>query len=88
MNWQTTYPTLETVMLAGFKTLATWDDSLPAPQTDVERTIRRRIKAQKQATAAAEMTRTAPELAKKLGDAYRSIERMTGVKMPEWLRKP
>ena len=44
MKWQTTYPTLNVVKTAAFQTLCTWDKELPLPQTDVERTIRKRIK--------------------------------------------
>lgn len=43
--WKTEYPTLATVNEAALMTLDEWDKYLPAPETDVQRTIRRRIKA-------------------------------------------
>ena len=42
LEWQRSYPTLETVMEAGLQTLCTWCDNLPPPQTDVQRTVLRR----------------------------------------------
>lgn len=63
MDWTTTYPTIETVMLAGFETLQQWDEKLPKAQTDVEHAVRRRIKKQMQVTAGQRVRRDSPELA-------------------------
>lgn len=68
MTWQTTYPTLATAMAANFATLQTWADSLPAPQTDVERTVRRRLLARRNELAAIELRTKHPEIADKLND--------------------
>lgn len=43
MSQHTTYPNLPTMMAADFATLCAWRRHLPAPQTDVQRTVRRRI---------------------------------------------
>lgn len=65
MNWQTTYPALATVMEASFETLSTWADKLPPPQTDVERTVMRRLAARRTELLASELRRQAPDLADK-----------------------
>lgn len=63
-------------MQAGFETLATWDDKLPAPQTDVERTVRRRIKAQMEALLVPELRKHDPKLAMKFEHIREEIDRM------------
>ena len=65
MNWQTTYPTVGTVMEASFETLQTWDEHLPDPNTDVQRTVRSRIVRQMKVLAIAEMRKVNPEFADK-----------------------
>lgn len=62
MTWQTEYPSVATVAIASFRTLATWDENLPAPQTDVEVTVRRRIKRRMAELAPAELRREDPAL--------------------------
>lgn len=79
MTWQTEYPTLEMVNGAAFSTLQTWNSDLPPPQTDVERTIRRRIGKQLFERAAEEVREKAPDIADKWNDLMGKLERMAGV---------
>jgi hypothetical protein len=74
MDWQTTYPTVETVMIARFETLQQWDENLPAAQTDVEHTVRRRIKRQMQVTAGQQVRSSSPELADKWNKVMDDLE--------------
>ena len=53
--WQTTYPSLATVSEASVETLTTWIESLPAPQTDVQRTVLRRLALRRQELMALEL---------------------------------
>jgi hypothetical protein len=76
--WQTQYPTLEMVNSASFQTLQTWDANLPEPQTDVERTIRRRISKAQFERAAEEARQKAPSVADKWNDIMDGLERITG----------
>lgn len=76
MNWMTTYPTIATVMLARFATLQQWDENLPPAQTDVERTVRRRITKQMDVTAGQELRRSSPELADKWNKVMDDVERV------------
>ncbi len=78
MNWQTTYPTLATVMQASPQTLLTWDEQLPPPQTDVELTIRSRIRR----LLDAELRKEAPHIADPLDKLWDVIEKATGRKRP------
>lgn len=41
--WMSTYPTVAAVQAAHINTLCAWHENLPPAQTDVERTVRRRI---------------------------------------------
>jgi hypothetical protein len=77
--WQKTYPTVETVMLANFETVCTWCDELPPPQTDVERTVRRRLEAQRKALGALELRKQAPAVADRINELIDSMERL-GIK--------
>jgi len=81
MNWQTTYPTLATVMEASFETLCTWAESLPVPTTDVERTVLRRLIARRHEMAAAQLREKAPHIADQLNDIIDRMER-AGIKSP------
>ncbi|MEY2690225.1 MAG: hypothetical protein RL375_4425 [Pseudomonadota bacterium] len=81
MNWQSTYPALATVAEAGFETLCTWCDKLPAPQTDVERTVMRRLKARRDAMLAEQLRAQAPDIADKFNDIIDRMERL-GIKSP------
>lgn len=81
MEWQRTYPALATVMEASFETLCTWCDQLPAPQTDVERTILRRLKARRDELLGQQVRAKAPHIAEKFNDIVDRLERL-GIKSP------
>ncbi len=81
MTWQTTYPTVAAVMLADFNTLWTWHRYLPAPQTDVERTVWRRVKARCDELAGQELRKTRPDLADKFNDIVEKMAAL-GIKSP------
>lgn len=81
MNWKTTYPPLATAMEAGFDTLVAWCENLPAPQTDVERTVLRRIKVRRDELLSMQIRQKAPEIADRLNDIIDKMERM-GIKSP------
>jgi hypothetical protein len=78
MNWQTEYPTLATVNEAAFSTLQAWDEQLPAPQDDVQRTLRRRIKKQMMTRAGEEVREKAPEVAEKWNSLMDRIKNVMG----------
>lgn len=81
MDWKTTYPTLETVMLARFETLQQWDQNLPAPQTDVEHTVRRRLRKQMETLAGQHVRHVDPALADKWNKVMDDVEKsMPGLK--------
>ena len=75
LDWQRTYPTLATVAVAGFETLCAWCGNLPAPQTDVERTVLRRLKARRDAMAAERIRKEAPAIANKFNEIIDRLER-------------
>ena len=81
MDWQRTYPALATVMQASFETLCTWCDKLPAPQTDVERTVMRRLKARRDELMGQQVREKAPHIAEKFNDIVDRLERL-GIKSP------
>lgn len=81
MQWQTTYPALATVMEASLQTLCTWCDNLPPPQTDVERTVMRRLKARRDELVATEVREKAPHIADKFNDIIDMMERL-GIPSP------
>jgi hypothetical protein len=83
MSWQTEYPTLAMVNSASLQTLQTWDSSLPPPQTDVERTIRRRIKKAQLERAAEEVREKSPSIAGQWNDIMGRLERITGCSAPK-----
>lgn len=72
------YPTVAEVQSADTKTLCSWVEHLPAPQTDVEHTVHRRIRRAIDATIASESP-VVFEGIQKLRDA---LER-AGVKIPD-----
>lgn len=80
--WMTEYPTLATVMAAGLQTLASWDEHLPTPQTDVQRVVRRRLKQRLNELLSQELREKAPDVADKLNEIYTRLEKITGVKAP------
>jgi hypothetical protein len=81
MEWQRTYPALATAMEASFDTLCTWCESLPAPQTDVERTVMRRLKARRDEMAGQLVREKAPHIAEKFNDILDRMARL-GIKPP------
>jgi hypothetical protein len=82
MDWKTTYPTMEAVNAAACSTLYEWDKNLPEPQTDVERTIKRRIKAKWEAMGRAEIKEKHPDIAGMMNDIIDKFERVTGGRSP------
>jgi hypothetical protein len=81
MDWTKTYPALATVMVASFETLCTWRDNLPAPQTDVERTVYRRLLARRDELLRKQVRERAPDIAAKFNDIIDKMER-AGIKSP------
>lgn len=81
MNWQSTYPDLSTMMSASFETLATWRDNLPPPQTDVERTVRRRLELRYTELSRTEIRRQAPEVADKINAVIEKMKKL-GIPRP------
>lgn len=81
MDWTKTYPALATVMVASFETLCTWHDNLPAPQTDVERTVMRRLLARRDELLRKQVRERAPDIAAKFNDIIDKMER-AGIKSP------
>lgn len=81
MDWKTTYPALATVMVASLETLQTWLTSLPAPQTDVERTVMRRLKVRSDELFRQELRQQAPGIADQLNDIIDRMER-AGIRPP------
>lgn len=79
MTWTAEYPTLEMVNSAAFVTLQTWHNNLPAAQTDVERTIRRRISKQMLERAGEEVREKAPDVADKWNDIMGRIEKLANI---------
>ena len=81
MNWTKTYPSLAAVQEASFETLCTWCNNLPAPQTDVQRTVLRRLKARRDELMSKQVREKAPHIADKLNDIVDRLERL-GIKSP------
>jgi hypothetical protein len=79
MDWTKTYPALATVMVASFETLCTWHDNLPAPQTDVERTVMRRLLVRRDELLRQQVRERAPDIAAKFNDIIDKMER-AGIK--------
>lgn len=80
--WATMYPSVAAVAEASFSTLAAWHAHLPEPQTDVERTVRRRIASRFEKEGMKELEATAPNIAKKLRDIQDSMAKL-GIKVPK-----
>lgn len=76
MEWQKEYPNLATVMAASFETLGTWRENLPQPQTDVERTVLRRLTQRWEELGAVKLREQAPEIADKMNDLAAKMERL------------
>jgi hypothetical protein len=79
MQWQTTYPALATINKAGFETICTWCDKLPPPQTDVERTVLRRLKLRRDQMLATQVRAQAPHIADKFNELFDKFEKI-GIK--------
>jgi len=84
MDSTTTYPTVAAVIAADFETLSGWADKLPPPQTDVERTVVRRIKARQHEMASSELRRKAPDIADTINSVSDMVEKLTGKKFPRF----
>lgn len=78
MDWRTTYPSLEALGLANFETLNTWCESLPKPQTDVERTVWRRLGQARHEAMRTELHRMAPDVAKSFDDVMEMARKILG----------
>jgi hypothetical protein len=78
MNWQTTYPALATIMVANLDTLQTWAEKLPPPQTDVERTVHRRLIARRDELGRRLLREQNPDIADKLNSLADTVEKLTG----------
>lgn len=75
--WMRTYPTVAAVQQAHIDTIAAWLDHLPPPQTDVEKTVMRRIRRRVDDYIAS----TNPELSNSM-DKVRELCSKLGIKMP------
>jgi hypothetical protein len=64
------------VQQASFETLCTWAESLPAPQTDVERTVHRRLLARRDELGQVELRKVRPDLADKLEQLRADFDRI------------
>jgi hypothetical protein len=69
------YPSVADVSKASNETCFAWHEHLPKPQTDVERTVRRRLSARMQEWLREE----ASDIAAIVDDAYESFRKLTGV---------
>ncbi len=81
--WETTYPTLEMVNKASAQTLMTWYDKLPHPQTDVERTIKRKIEKRVFKLIGPEVREAAPEVAEAWNKLSDQMKKMGLGEMPK-----
>lgn len=65
MSWETEYPTVAVVNSADVNTLLTWEDNLHQPETDVERTVMRKIKKRAMELIGKEVRQENPDIAEK-----------------------
>lgn len=72
--WMTTYPTVGTLMSASLNTLISWDEHLPDPTNDVERTVRRKIAKRIETMLFEEVKEKEPKLADKWNELMDSVE--------------
>lgn len=79
-SWQTTYPTLATIMEANFDTLATWVEKLPPASNDVERTVARRLRVRYQELGHQQLRAQAPEIADQLDQLHARL-RAAGIRL-------
>jgi hypothetical protein len=73
LPWMKEYPTVADVAKAAAVTLAAWDQHLPAPQTDVQRTVRARISRQLATLTREELQNKHPDLLKRFDDILDSL---------------
>ena len=78
MNWREIYPTVSAVNQANNETLFAWEKELPPPQTDVERTVHRRIKRRCLAIAEEALRDADPELADTFAELMDLTSRLLG----------
>lgn len=79
-SWEETYPSVAMVSEASAQTLHTWRERLPAPQTDVEHTVRRRIEARYIDACREEVRARAPAVADKWNELMDKVDKLTGKK--------
>lgn len=80
MTWQTTYPSLATVMDAGLQTINTWREQLPEPTTDVQRTIQRRLQQRQMDLMRLQLKTDHPEISQKFEDLQSRLTSL-GIKL-------
>lgn len=81
MLWAREYPSLATAMSASFETVSAWCELLPKPQTDVERTIYKRLHVRREALARSEIKDNHPDIASAMNRIIDLMER-AGIKSP------
>jgi len=81
MDWKNTYPTTADVALASLETLCAWSDNLPTPQTDVQRTVLRRLNARRDELIAKQVREKAPHIADKFNAIIDRLSSL-GIKSP------
>jgi hypothetical protein len=74
LPWMLIYPSVADVAKASNETCFAWHEHLPKPQTDVERTVRRRLSARMYDW----MKEEAPEFADTINDLYARIGKIIG----------
>lgn len=78
MLWKKTYPTIATVNQANKDTLLAWGEHLPPPQTDVERTVHRRVNRKCLAIAEESLRVADPKLADKFDELMNLTSSLLG----------
>jgi hypothetical protein len=73
MDWRTEYPSIAAVNEAAVETLMTWEDNLALPQTDVERTVRRRLRLRLDTLIDKELREKAPDVASAFDRIYTTL---------------
>ncbi len=80
MSWGGEYPTVAMVARASYETLCTWEEGLPKPVTDVQRTVSRRITLRLFETGDAKLREEAPEVAAKW-DELQELAKKVGINL-------
>lgn len=81
MDWKTTYPTVADVKEASMDTLLEWDKHLPEPETDVQRTVQKRIERRLMEHTGNECREKAPEIVDKWNELMGMCEKL-GISNP------